>query len=105
MKLTRYRLKKHIKLINGFEFVNVPLCEGTKEDGTNFLLTDPFGNTSLYLNAYKFTKMLGAHTFKYLSDTYRKSPYMTECGNGMVELPQEGGRTIRIPVNQSFIAR
>tara|TARA_Y100000592_G_scaffold101195_1_gene186723 strand:+ start:4017 stop:4937 length:921 start_codon:yes stop_codon:yes gene_type:complete len=68
-------------------------------------LTNGFGNTTMYLNAYKFTKVLGAHKFKYLSDTYRKSPYMTECGNGMVELPQEGGRTIRIPINESFIAK
>jgi len=64
---------KHIKLINGFEYVNVPLCEGVKEDGTKFLLTDPFGNTSLYLNAYKFSKYFGQSSFKWLSNIYRRS--------------------------------
>jgi hypothetical protein len=43
---------KHIKLINGFEYVNAPLQNGVKEDGTEFVLIDPFGNTSLYLIAY-----------------------------------------------------
>ena len=80
---------KHIKLINGFEYVNKPLEYGTKEDGTKFLLIDPFGNTSLYLNGYKFTKYFGKESFKWLSNIYRKSPYMVECGRGIVNLPQD----------------
>jgi hypothetical protein len=69
---------KHIKLINGFEYVNAPLSNGVKEDGTEFVLIDPFGNTSLYLNAYKFTKYFGPKSFKWLSNTYRRSKWMTE---------------------------
>ena len=83
---TRY---KHIKLINGFEYVDKPLEYGKKDDGTEFLLIDPFGNTSLYLNAYKFTKYFGPESFKWLSNTYRKSKWMTECGRGSVDLPQD----------------
>ena len=80
---------KHIKLINGFEYVNAPLTNGIKEDGTKFVLIDPYGNTSLYLNAYKFTKYFGSKSFKWLSNTYRKSKWMTECGRGNVDLPQD----------------
>jgi hypothetical protein len=83
---TRY---DHIKEINGFEYVNKPLTYGTKEDGTEFILIDPYGNTSLYLNAYKFTKYFGYKGFKWLSNEYRKSPYMIECGRGNIDLPQD----------------
>ena len=93
---------KHIKLINGFEFVNVPLCEGTKEDGTNFLLTDPFGNTSLYLNAYKFSKYFGQDSFKWLSNIYRRSKWMIECGRGNIDLPQDS-ETKPFNIPQEFL--
>jgi len=93
---------KHIKLINGFEYVNVPLCEGTKEDGTKFLLTDPFGNTSLYLNAYKFSKYFGQSSFKWLSNIYRKSKWMIECGRGNVDLPQDN-ETQPFNIPQQFL--
>ena len=93
---------KHLKLINGFEYVNVPLCEGTKEDGTKFLLTDPFGNTSLYLNAYKFTKYFGQKSFKWLSNVYRRSKWMVECGRGNVDLPQDS-ETPPFKVPQEFL--
>ena len=76
-------------MINGFEYVNAPLSNGIKEDGTEFVLIDPFGNTSLYLNAYKFTKYFGPNSFKWLSNTYRKSKWMIECGRGNVDLPQD----------------
>ena len=83
---TRY---DHIKEINGFEYVNKELTYGVKEDGKKFILTDPYGNTSLYLNAYKFTKYFGADKMKWLSNEYRKSPYMIECGRGNISLPQD----------------
>ena len=83
---TRY---DHIKQINGFEYVNKELTHGIKEDGTKFLLIDPFGNTSLYLNAYKFTKYFGYKSFRWLSNEYRRSPYMIECGRGNIDLPQD----------------
>ena len=83
---TRY---DHIKQINGFEYVNKELTYGIKEDGTKFLLIDPFGNTSLYLNAYKFTKYFGYKSFRWLSNEYRRSPYMIECGRGNIDLPQD----------------
>ena len=83
---TRY---DHIKEINGFEYVNKELSYGVKEDGTKFLLIDPYGNTSLYLNAYKFTKYFGIDKMKWLSNEYRKSPYMIECGRGNINLPQD----------------
>ena len=83
---TRY---DHIKEINGFEYVNKELTYGVKEDGTKFLLTDPFGNTSLYLNAYKFTKYFGRDKMKWLSNEYRRSPFMIECGRGNIDLPQD----------------
>ena len=83
---TRY---KHIKLINGFEYINKPLKTGIKEDGTEFLLIDPYGNTALYLNAYKFTKYFQNSGFKWLSNTYRKSKWMVECGRGNINLPQD----------------
>jgi RimJ/RimL family protein N-acetyltransferase len=83
---TRY---DHIKQINGFEYVNKELTYGVKEDGREFLLTDPYGNTSLYLNAYKFTKYFGRDKMKWLSNEYRKSPYMIECGRGNIDLPQD----------------
>ena len=79
----------HIKEINGFEYVNKELTFGVKEDGTKFLLIDPYGNTSLYLNAYKFTKYFGIDKMKWLSNEYRKSPYMIECGRGNINLPQD----------------
>ncbi len=83
---TRY---DHIKEINGFEYVNKSLTYGVKEDGKEFLLTDPYGNTSLYLNAYKFTKYFGVNKMKWLSNEYRRSPYMIECGRGNIDLPQD----------------
>ena len=39
--------------INGFDYINKPMEMGVKEDGTEFMLIDPFGNTSMYLNGYK----------------------------------------------------
>jgi len=93
---------KHIKLINGFEYVNAPLSNGVKEDGTEFVLIDPFGNTSLYLNAYKFTKYFGPNSFKWLSNTYRKSKWMTECGRGNVDLPQDT-KTKPFDIPQQFL--
>jgi hypothetical protein len=50
---------------------------------------DPNGNTSEYLNGYKFTKVFGQQGMKYLSDQYRFSKYMTECGAGQVRLKYE----------------
>ena len=97
--VTRY---KHIKSINGFEYVNKPLEEGIKEDGTKFLLIDPFGNTSLYLNAYKFSKYFGKEGFKWLSNTYRKSKWMVECGRGNINLPQDK-ETQPFNIPQEFI--
>ena len=96
---TRY---KHIKLINGFEYIDKPLEYGKKEDGTEFLLIDPFGNSSLYLNAYKFTKYFGQNSFKWLSNTYRKSKWMTECGRGNVDLPQDA-ETLPFNIPQEFL--
>ena len=78
-----------IKQINGFEYVNKPLSYGKKDDGTEFILTDPYGNTSLYMNAYKFTKYFGVEKMKWLSNEYRKSNYIIECGRGNVDLPQD----------------
>ena len=69
--------------------MNKELTYGVKEDGREFLLTDPYGNTSLYLNAYKFTKYFGRDKMKWLSNEYRRSPYMIECGRGNVDLPQD----------------
>jgi len=83
---TRY---DYIKEINGFEYVNKELTYGIKEDGREFLLIDPYGNTSLYMNAYKFTKYFGADKMKWLSNEYRRSPYMIECGRGNIDLPQD----------------
>ena len=62
---------------------------GVKEDGTKFMLIDPFGNTSMYLNGYKFGRVLGNNNVKYLGDHYRKSKYMIECGRGNISLPQD----------------
>lgn len=70
--------------INGFDYVNKPMQMGVKEDGTKFMLIDPFGNTSMYLNGYKFGRILGNENIKYLGDHYRKSQWMIECGRGMV---------------------
>tara|TARA_Y100000034_G_scaffold96411_1_gene117384 strand:- start:149 stop:919 length:771 start_codon:yes stop_codon:yes gene_type:complete len=39
---------------------------------------ESFGNTSLYLNAYKFTKIFGIDKIKYLSPYYCVSDYMVE---------------------------
>ena len=96
---TRY---KHIKLINGFEYINKPLEEGIKEDGTRFVLIDPFGNTALYLNAYKFSKYFGQSGFKWLSNTYRKSKWMVECGRGNINLPQDS-ETKSFDIPQEFL--
>ena len=70
------------------KYINKPLTYGDK-DGKEFLLIDPYGNTSLYLNAYKFTKYFGKDKMKWLSNEYRRSPYMIECGRGIVDLPQD----------------
>ena len=75
--------------INGFDYVNKPMQMGVKDDGTEFMLIDPFGNTSMYLNGYKFGRLLGNENVKYLGDHYRKSKYMIECGRGMVVTPAE----------------
>ncbi len=94
---TRY---DYIKEINGFEYVNKPLSYGKKEDGTKFILTDPFGNTSLYMNAYKFTKYFGVDKMKWLSNTYRKSKYMIECGRGNVKIKSDSyTKPFEIPEN------
>ncbi len=52
-------------------------------------LTNGFGNTTMYLNAYKFTKFWGIDSMRWMSNRYRKSKFMTECGNGQVELPED----------------
>ena len=96
---TRY---DHIKEINGFEYVNRELTYGVKDDGREFLLIDPYGNTSLYLNAYKFTKYFGPNSFKWLSNTYRRSKWMIECGRGNVDLPQDS-ETKPFNVPQEFL--
>ena len=75
--------------INGFDYINKPMQMGVKDDGTEFMLIDPFGNTSMYLNGYKFGRVLGNNNIKYLGDHYRKSKYMIECGRGMVVTPAE----------------
>ena len=75
--------------INGFDYINKPMEMGIKEDGTKFMLIDPFGNTSMYLNGYKFGRVLGNDKIKYLGDHYRKSKWMIECGRGMVVTPAE----------------
>jgi hypothetical protein len=93
---------KHLKSIGGFEYINLPLSKGVKEDGTEFLLVDPFGNTALYLNAYKFTKYFGVHSMKWLSNNYRKSKWMVECGRGMAYLPQDD-ETPPFNVPQEFL--
>lgn len=80
---------RHIKQIGGFEYINRPLEKGIKEDGTEFLLIDPYGNTALYLNAYKFMKAFGVERMKWMSNTYRRSKWMTECGRGNIDLPQD----------------
>lgn len=78
-----------MKRINGFDYVNKPMQMGIKEDGTEFALIDPFGNTSMYMNSYKFGRVLGNGTIKYLSNEYRKSQWLLECGRGAVETPGE----------------
>ena len=80
---------KDIEDIGGFDYVDKPLRKGVKDDGTEFWLIDPFGNTSMYLNSYKFTKFFGQHGIKYFSKEYRKSPFMIECGRGQVVTPGE----------------
>lgn len=80
---------KDMVKINGFDYINKPMQMGVKEDGTKFMLIDPFGNTSMYLNGYKFGRILGNNNVKYLGDHYRKSKYMIECGRGMVVTPAE----------------
>ena len=80
---------KYIREIGGFEYIDRPLEKGVKEDGSCFLLIDPYGNTALYLNAYKFTKILTPNRMRWLSNTYRRSKWMTECGRGNIDLPQD----------------
>ena len=75
----------YIKEVGGFDYVNFPLIE--MPDGSDS--RDPNGNTSEYLNGYKFTKVFGQQGMKYLSDQYRFSKYMTECGAGQVRLKYE----------------
>ena len=65
-------------------------------------LTNGFGNTTMYLNAYKFTKFWGMDGMRWMSNTYRKSNYMTECGNGQVELPEDDN-LIPFNVSENFI--
>ena len=82
-------LKWHdMERINGFDYINKPLQTGIK-NGKEFLLIDPFGNTSMYLNGYKFGRVLGNENIKYLGDHYRKSRWMIECGRGLVTTPAE----------------
>jgi hypothetical protein len=76
---------KYIREVGGFDYVNFPLIE--MPDGSDS--RDPNGNTSEYLNGYKFTKVFGQQGMKYLSDQYRFSKYMTECGAGQVRLKYE----------------
>lgn len=78
-----------IKRIGGFDYVDIPMQNGIKDNGTEFALIDPFGNTSMYMNSYKFVKFFGIEGVKYLSDHYRKSKYMIECGRGQLVTPGE----------------
>ena len=75
----------YIREIGGFDYVNFPLIK--MPDGSDS--RDPNGNTSEYLNGYKFTKVFGQQGMKYLSDQYRFSKYMTECGAGQARLKYE----------------
>ena len=76
---------EYIKEVGSFDYVNKPLI--TMPDGNDS--RDPHGNTSEYLNGYKFTKVFGYEGMKYLSNQYRFSKYMTECGAGNVRLSYE----------------
>lgn len=90
----------NIRRIGGFEYIDRPLEKGIKEDGTEFLLIDPYGNTALYLNAYKFVKVFGYDRMKWMSNTYRRSKWMTECGRGNVDLPQDSNtQPFNVPDN------
>ena len=76
---------EYIKEVGSFDYVNQPLI--TMPDGNDS--RDPHGNTSEYLNGYKFTKVFGYEGMKYLSNQYRFSKYMIECGAGNVRLDYE----------------
>ena len=73
----------HLNEIGGLEYVkkgspgidtDVPDVEGVIGNGRY----QSFGNTSLYLNAYKFTKIFGHDKIKYLSPYYCVSDYIIE---------------------------
>ena len=83
----------YIREVGGFDYVNYPLI--TMPDGSDS--RDPNGNTSEYLNGYKFTKVFGQRGMKYLSDQYRFSMYMTECGAGQVRLKYEEPPFTQLP--------
>jgi len=83
----------YIREVGGFDYVNYPLI--TMPDGNDS--RDPNGNTSEYLNGYKFTKVFGQRGMKYLSDQYRFSKYMTECGAGQVRLKYEEPPFTQLP--------
>ena len=90
--------------INGFDYVDKPMQEGVKEDGRKFALIDPFGNTSMYMNGYKFGRILGDGKIKYLSNEYRKSKWMLECGRGQIITPaEEQGKEGIIQIPQEMI--
>ena len=84
--------KEHFDEIGGFDYVQTPITYGVKEDGRKFLLTDPFGNTTMYLNSYKFTKFLGQNSIRYLSKIFRDSEWMLECGRGQSLLEELDGK-------------
>ena len=68
--------KKYIDEVGGFDYVNFPLIEKLMV----VIQETRMENTSEYLNGYKFTKVFGQQGMKYLSDQYRFSKYLTECG-------------------------
>ena len=74
---------KYLNEVGGLEWVDkgspgidvtVPDVDGVLGNGR----FQSFGNTSLYLNAYKFTKVFGPDKIKYLSPYYCVSDYMVE---------------------------
>ena len=73
----------YLNEVGGLEYVKkgspgidttAPDVEGVTGNGRY----QSFGNTSLYLNAYKFTKIFGHNKIKYLSPYYCVSDYIIE---------------------------
>ena len=75
----------YIREIGSFDYVDKPLIKMPNGNDSR----DPHGNTSEYLNGYKFSKIFGYEGMKYLSNHYRFSKYMIECGAGQSRLDYE----------------